>query len=200
MVRIRIIYCANNPLTRIDPSGKFIWFAPLILYAPVILASLAMLVNTPVLQANLADNINTASSRNASSVDKMIAIGSIGADLTSAGGGSRIAKNAIKGRAGEAAARSYFKAENYIKKGVYTSGKLRIPDIGFEYKGVKYLGEVKNTLRQGLTRQIKDTIKIANGKGVQPALIIRKGADISSKLLRAAEEGTIKIFEIPMPH
>ena len=57
-----------------------------------------MLVNTPVLQANLADNINTASSRNASSVDKMIAIGSIGADLTPAGGGSRIAKNAIKSK------------------------------------------------------------------------------------------------------
>ena len=193
MVRIRIIYCANNPLTRIDPSGKFIWFAPLILYAPVILASLAMLVNTPVLQANLADNINTASSRNASSVDKMIAIGSIGADLTPAGGGSRIAKNAVKGRALEKTASKFLGIAKNTRKTVI-NGNTRIVD----FIGKDKIYEAKNVKYQALTRQIKDFIQIANRDGKQATLIVNDVTKLSGRLKQLVNEGIVEVIKIKM--
>lgn len=196
------IYCVNNPMTHVDPSGNFLIFAPLIIYAPVIMASLYMLVNTPVLQAFVADDIGTIFNGNASKKDKIIA--SVGLMLNFAPEAkapvSAGVKSGLKGKAGEAAARQFFNAVDYVKEPRVTSARTRIIDIAFDYKSISYFGEVKNVAYQSLTLQLKDTMAIAKDFGVTPALIVNEGTTLSRQLLDAERNRLIDIFRIPMPY
>jgi hypothetical protein len=78
-------------------------------------------------------------------------------------------------------------------KVAFTLGdKTRIVD-GF---GGGFVTEVKNTVYQGYTAQIKDMMKIAATTGTQVRLIVRQNTRLSKELQKLTKEGKIKIERI----
>ncbi|MFA6081904.1 MAG: RHS repeat-associated core domain-containing protein [Patescibacteria group bacterium] len=109
------IYCNNSPLTHTDPSGKIIFLAPLIIYSPLILASLFYIANSPVMQCLIANDVSTVFDPNTTKTDKIIAgVGLVG-DLTPVGGGSttKTAANIAKTSTAVNTAKNVIKTESH---------------------------------------------------------------------------------------
>jgi hypothetical protein len=69
------------------------------------------------------------------------------------------------------------------------TGKPRLPDLGIGQD----LAEVKNTAKQGLTSQIRDSIALAQRQGGKLTLITRVDTKLSRQLLKAAAKGGLRI-------
>jgi hypothetical protein len=97
------------------------------------------------------------------------------------------------GRSGEAAA----KIVKNTKK-IKINGRDRIPDGIDDSRGA--IQEVKNAKRQGLTRQINDSIDIVKGRGYTFEIIVRRTTKISKPLQKAvnASKGNIRVIRRKM--
>ncbi len=205
------IYCGNNPVTRIDPSGKFAFLAPLVVFAlaalPVVVQYLSTLVNTPALIADIDANVRTATDKSKSTTQRVVggfsaAVGGLsggeGRAISQSSKAARIASNATKGRMGEKAAQEAFE---FTKNTNIIQSIRRIPD------GIKYLDknaviwyEVKNVRYQSYTAQLRDMIDYATKNNIKFNLVVREGGRISSTLQELVNSGKIVVHYIKMPY
>jgi len=188
------IYCGNNPVNRIDPSGKLLFLAPLIAYAiaaaPLITAILYELVNSPVMQTQLADSLSTATDKTKTTTDRVIGGFCAAASFTPAGSGgksvgnsvkaTRAIQNAAKGRLGE---RNVGKALDIVKNTtiIKVPGQNNGRIFDFINNSAEVYYEVKNVKYQAWTKQLDDMYRIAQKEGFTFKLYVRGGINNVSK-------------------
>lgn len=76
------------------------------------------------------------------------------------------------------------------------AGKSRFPD-GLNAK-LGTLSEIKNVAKQGWTAQLKDYSAYASSQGLSFNLYLEQGAAVSSRLARAASQGSVNIIPVKM--
>lgn len=208
------IYCDNSPLTHIDPSGKFLFLVPLLIYAPMIIMALTMIVNTPVLQASIAEDATTFANNKSTKSDKILAgiglvatvapIGGVGEEASSVAKAARLtksakavqlAKNFTKGQVGEKASSELLGVSKNTS--TYVEGlsrRMRIPDFIKDNRFV----ETKNVAKQSYTSQLKDLRVIAVQQGGRAELHVNPNTILSGPLQKMADEKLIDIIKIEM--
>jgi RHS repeat-associated protein len=101
--------------------------------------------------------------------------------------GARLAANRAKGLEGQAAVPG---DQNTVR--VYKSdGSYRVPDRYDPTAGT--IGEIKNVAYQGLTRQLRDYVGMAQAEGMSGAvdLYVRESTTLSGGVMKMIEEGKI---------
>lgn len=188
------IYCGNNPVVRIDPSGKLLVF----IYAFALMAATVaqMIINTPVIVHWLNQDADTVANNNSSTLDKGLAVtdivlmgttggavGNVAKDAKVAAAASkaaRVASNASRGKAAEKIAQEALGfSKNYDK--IRTTGtSYRIFD-GIDKKGQIYY-EAKNVRQLSYTKQLRDMITLSKESGYDFHLVVGKDTVLSAPL------------------
>lgn len=210
------IYCGNNPITRIDPSGKFIFLTPLIYCALASIATAAtaginLLLNNPALLSQAAEDAESMFNKSKSTVDRILAGIFVSVDVIPVGGGakktisesakaakevSRQLSSGAKGKLGESIAQEAF---NFVKNTKIIKSIGRIPDgVSYTDGVASVFYEVKNVGYQTYTSQLKDMIGYATKNNIQFKLIVRQGAKISNSLQALKDAGKITIDYLNM--
>ncbi|MEZ4103837.1 MAG: RHS repeat-associated core domain-containing protein [Candidatus Paceibacterota bacterium] len=85
-------YTANNPIKYVDEGGEFFWFAaaPLVIYAPEIIAASIAITNSALLSSSVGDSVATLADPNASVGEKAFVVG-----MSMSGG--KVVKNVTTG-------------------------------------------------------------------------------------------------------
>lgn len=194
----RYAYTVNNPLKYVDPDGKAVQAAPLLLGAWA-----AAEVGLSVWDA--VETGRTLADPSASAGEKATATGLFAAGLIGPGGAyGRLGDAAIAtararriGALGEDAVRAAYNIGDKAQLFVPGSLRFRIAD-GFN-RSAGTLSEVKNVARQSFTGQLRDFVAIAKANSVKFVLYVREDTILSKPLVEAVKKGDIHLVRMTLP-
>lgn len=167
-------YSRNNPITNKDPEGEFLQLA---VGLGLGLELFALLHAGEVV--NDDGSVSHPQGNNTGWAIAGLIAGGKGKAVNSV---SKVSSGVL-GKAGEIASG----AVSGVKNQVTVNGRVRIPDNIVP----GYVIEVKNTLSQSLTSQLKDDIQLARTQGSKVLLYLRDGSRLSRPLQDAFKSGSI---------
>jgi RHS repeat-associated protein len=175
-------YVLNNPLSKTDPDGHCIEDFCILEGAAAIAA-----LESPAGQAAIEEGEEFAE-RNAGVIDAALTRASswAGAQLAKAG---NALEEAVQKHTGLAR-----NGEHIMENGEANGAAFRKPDL--LSKALNVIGEVKDTAKLNLTKQLGDYLSYAKSERLSFNLYTRDGTKFSEPLLKALEAGKASIFQL----